>query len=196
MSGSPAISLDGDGLSRLGELGARWGKEHVRVGQHVDSLDSGLDGVGDEREVELASDQGLDQEPVLRLDEPDVDRRPAFAVEAHHGRNHAHADALERGDAQCSRVAFRERVEVGRRGAHRCRRARRMTQQALAGLGRRYRAASTRTFEQLELGRPLEHCDLLADRGLGISEATCSGGEGAGLDDRLERRQVPELDAE
>ena len=187
---------DGDALSRLGELGAGGGEEHIGVGQHVDSLDGGLERVGDEGEVELASHEGLDQEPVLGLDEPDLDRRPTLDVEAHHGRNHPHADALERGHAKRSRVAFGECVQVCCGGAHRCGSPRRVAEQSFAGLGRRHGTASSRALQQLQLGRPLEHRDLLADRGLGVSEPTRRGSEGAGLDNRLERGEVPELDSE
>ena len=50
--------------------------------------------------------------------------------------------------------------------------------------------------EQLLADDLLERRDLLADGGLGVAEALRRAAEGALLRDRLERREVAELNAE
>ena len=180
----------------LRQLGADGRQEHIRVDQHVALLDGGLDRIGDEREVDLPADELLGQKLVVCLDELDLDRRPALHVEAHHRRDHAYSDALERGDAKGAGVALGQRVQVGFGSTHRGGGPHRVAEQSIAGLGRRYRPAATRSFEQPHLRGALENRDLLADRGLRVAEAAARGREGTGLDDRLERRQVAELDPE
>ena len=184
------------GACRLGEVGAGRSDEHVRVGEHVDPLDRRLERIGDERKVDLAAHEQPTQLPVLRLDEPHLDRGPPLDVETHDRGNHPHADALERRDAKRPGLSLGECMQIGLGSAHRRNGSRSVPEQALARFGRRHRAPPAGAFEELQFRGALEHRDLLADRRLRVPEPAGRGCERAGLDDRLERGEVAKLDAE
>ena len=106
------------------------------------------------------------------------------------------ADRLERADAQRPRLAGGERVEVGARRLHARDDPARVTEQELACRRDGHRARAAGPGEQLLADDLLERRDLLADGGLGVAEALRRAAEGALLRDRLERREVAELNAE
>ena len=92
--------------------------------------------------------------------------------------------------------AIRERGEIclGRlelRGQ-----ARRVAQHALAGSGRHDRAAAARSLQQPHAGGALQCGDLQADRRLGVAELLRGACERSGRRDRVEGREVADLDAE
>ena len=71
-----------------------------------------------------------------------------------------------------------------------------VAQQELAGLGHRDRARAAGALDELLADDALEGRDLLADGRLGVAELEGGAAERAGPGDRLERREVPHLDAE
>jgi hypothetical protein len=72
----------------------------------------------------------------------------------------------------------------------------RVTEEELPGLGRRGAPRAARPFDQALADHALERGDLLADGGLGVAQPFSRPSKRAFLGDRLERRQVAELDAE
>ena len=70
-----------------------------------------------------------------------------------------------------------------------------MAEQPLPGIGRRHGPPAAGTVQELQAGGALERRDLLADRGLRVAELRSRSTERPRLDDRLERRQVADLDA-
>jgi hypothetical protein len=71
-----------------------------------------------------------------------------------------------------------------------------VAKEQLAGLGQRDRARPAGAFDQADVHDPLERCDLLADRGLRVSELGRRAPEGSLVGNRLERCQVAKLDAQ
>lgn len=69
-----------------------------------------------------------------------------------------------------------------------------MAEEALARIRGRHRLSSTGSHEQAKAGSVLERSDLLADRGLGVSELVSGTGERACLDDSLESDEMANLD--
>ena len=178
------------------ELRAGGGEEDVGIGDDADALEGGIVVLDHEGEVELAAlEQRVQLLVVAGLDQPHLDVRPTLDVAPHRARQQAHADALERADAQRARLAVGERPEIGLRRPHRRRGPARVPEEPLPGVGRRHGAPAARPLEQLEPGGPLERRDLLADRRLGVAELRAGPAERARLDDRLERGEMADLDA-
>ena len=71
-----------------------------------------------------------------------------------------------------------------------------MPEEQPAGLGQRDGARAAGALDELLADDPLERGDLLADRRLGVAEPLRRPAERAFRRDRLQRGEVPELDAE
>ena len=118
------------------------------------------------------------------------------AEAAHDLGQQAGADRLERADAQDARLAAAERVQVGLRRLQPGDDRLGVGQEQVPGLGQRDGARPARALDELLADDLLERLDLLADRRLRVAEPLGGTAEGALRGDRLERCEVPELDAE
>ena len=99
-------------------------------------------------------------------------------------------------DAQRPGLAGAERRHVGPRRVEPGDDRLGVAEQQLAGLRHRDRPRPARAARQLLADDPLERGDLLADRRLRVAELLGGAPERAGPRHRLERREVPHLDAE
>ena len=150
-----------------------------------------------EGEVELAALDQLEQAPVVgRLGQLDGDVRPGGRELAQEPGEHVRAHALVRADAERPGRALGERGHVGLGGLQACDDPGRVAEKELAGLGQRDAARPAGPLDELRADDPLERLDLLADRGLRVAEALGGAPERPLLGDRLERRQMPDLDPE
>ena len=100
------------------------------------------------------------------------------------------------GDAQRAGLAGAERRHVGPRGVESRHDRLRVAEEQRAGLGHRDCARPAGPLDEPLADDPLESRDLLADSGLGVAELRGGAAERPGPRDRLERREVPHLDAE
>ena len=135
-------------------------------------------------------------ESVRRLREPELDLRPVGAEPPHHLGQHARADALVRPDAQRPGLAGAQREHVGPGGGEAVDDRLGVTKEQRSGLGHRDRARPAGALDEPLADDALERRDLLADRRLRVAELRGGAAERAGARDGLERREVPDLDAE
>ena len=173
-------------------------EEHVRVGEELQGLERAVEQRRHrESEVELAALDEPQQVLVRRgLGQLELDVRPLGHEAAHDGGEHARADALERADPEPAALALRERRHV-RLGGVQARDDRlRVAEQERARLGEGDRPRAAGSLEQALADEPLERLDLLADRGLRVAERRGRAPEGALARDRLEGREMTELDPE
>ena len=173
-------------------------EQHVRVVEEVQPLERALPQpeVG-EREVEIAAlDEAHELLVGVHLRDPQLDARPRGAEAAHQRRQHALADRLVRADPERPRLARGQCCEVRLRGLEPGHDRLRVAQQELTGLGEGHRSRPTRAVEQALADDPLEGRDLLADGGLRVAETLRRAAERARLRNRLERSEMPQLDAE
>ena len=170
-------------------------EEDVRVAQHLDVVERRVVGPADEREVELAAGDEL-QELVLvvRLGHAKLDPGMGVAHATHDLGEQPDADRLEHPHAQRPRVTGAKRGKVGLRCPQRRSRPSRVPKQPFTGVGRNDRLPTTRPVEESHARDALERRDLLADRRLRVAEASARGGERAGVDHGLERGEMSYLD--
>ena len=86
--------------------------------------------------------------------------------------------------------------EIGLGRTHRVGDPTGVSKETFAGVGERDLACSHPAVEESDARGTLECGDLMADRRLRVAEPPPGCRERAGLDDRLERREVANLDAE
>ncbi len=125
-----------------------------------------------------------------------LDARPLLAEAAQEGGEDAGADALEDPDAQRAGRALGERGHVGLRRVELRDDRVGVPEEQLAGLGERDRRGPAGPVDELLADDPLELRDLLADRRLRVAELARRAAERARPADRLERRQMADLDPE
>ena len=151
----------------------------------------------DEAQVELAALDQRDQVAVVGgLLERDIDLRPSGGELPQQLGQDAGADALVGPDPQRAGVAGVERCKVGLCRLQPCGDRVGVAEHEVARLRQRHRAWATRAVDQAPPDDPLEHRDLLTDRGLGVSEALRGAAEGSLLGDRLQGDQVPQFQTE
>lgn len=171
-------------------------QQHVRIAQQL----PGSEGpVGQrrhrERQVETALFDGRDQRLiVVRLERPDAHAGPGAHEVAEQLRQNPRAHALEHphpklasGPRRVGGKVGLGRVQAGDDGV-------RVPHQQFASFGEVDHARAARTFDEPLSDQLLERGDLLADRRLGVAELAGGATEGTGLGDRLQCRQVPQLD--
>ncbi len=185
------------GLPR-GERAVGGDDEDVRVAHHLDRLEGAVRKRGAaEGEVELARlDRAIELWVGPGLGEPELDAGPVPQEPLHHARQHAGSDRLIRPDAQHPGLARIERGDVGARGVEPGHDRLGMAQEQLAGLGERDGARAARALDQRLPDELLERRDLLAHGRLRIAQPVGGAPEGALACDRVERGEVPHLDAE
>ena len=125
----------------------------------------------------------------------ELNRRVLGAEASHHLGDHARADALVRPDAQGPRLAGPERRHVRTRCIEPGDDGLRVTQQELAGVGKRYGARAAWPFDEPLADDPLERPDLLADRRLGVAEPFGGTAKRLFAGDSLEGGEVAEFHA-
>src|SRR6476619_5596322 len=182
----------------LRELRAGRDEQDVGVLQHLRPLERSFPQrqVG-EGQVELAV---LEQTQEIRrralFPHAHADERPLLAKAPDEGGKEAGADALVDADTERSRRALGERGHVGT-GRVEARDDRiGVAEQEEAGLRGLHAARAAWTVEEPLPDDPLELRDLLADGRLRIAQLARRAAEGAGARDRLQRRQMTQVDAE
>ena len=172
--------------------------EHVRVAHQLERLERpGRQRQLDEAQVDVAAlDRVIEREVGGRLDGTQRDVRPVDRIPPHQGREDANADRLRDADAQRARLPGGERRDVGLRRLQTGEDRVGVLQDELARLGQLDADAAARALDEPLADRALERRDLLADRRLDVAEARRGTPEGPLAGDRLERRQVAQLDPE
>ena len=125
-----------------------------------------------------------------------LDPRPGGAELGQQRGQQARGDALVGADPQLAGGALRERVDVGRRRLQPREHRARMAEQDAARLGQVDRARPARALEHARADHPLDRHDLLADRRRRVAELVGGAVERAVAGDRVERREVAQLEAE
>ena len=114
----------------------------------------------------------------------------------HDGRQDLPADGLKRADAEGPGGAGRERREIGLRRLEARDDRFGVAEEQHARLGQRDRPRPAGPFDEPLADDSLERRDLLADGRLRVAEPVRGAAERPLLGDGLQRREVPELDAE
>ena len=193
---SPRSSIDADERDASG-LSAGTSK-HVRVAHQLEHVEGPVGERGAaECEIELAR---LDQAVQLgiggRLGQSELDPGPVGHEPPHHLGEHARADRLVRPDAQRSRLAGAQRGDVGARGVEPRDDRLGVAEQHLARIGERDGTRAAGPLDERLADDPLERRDLLADGGLRVAEPVGGATERPLARDRVEGREVADLDAE
>ena len=192
------VELVQAGAVAVRELVSCRDEKHVGVAEELLPREGPLDQRQHrEGEVELSALDEAEQVVVGRgLPQLEPDARPRGDEAAHQLGDHLRADALERPDAQGPRLTLDERRHVRLRGVQTGHDRLGVTEEQHARLRERDRARATRTLEQPLADDPLERLDLLADCRLRVAERLGGAAERALAGDRLEGREMPDLDAE
>ena len=132
---------------------------------------------------------------VVLLAHADADSRPLRAEAADESGEEVRADALEDADAQRSRLSFGERGHVGAGRVEPGHDRVGVAEQEEPRLGRLHLARAARAVEELLPDDALELRDLLAHRRLRVAELARRGAERPRPHDRLQRREMAQLDA-
>ena len=172
--------------------------EHVGVAHQAQRLERAI---GERRaaegEIEIAALDGRIQIRVgRRLGQPELDAGPFGQEAAHHAGEHPRADALVRRDPQRACLAGVQSGHVRTRGVEPRRDRLRVPQQKLARLGEGDGARTARPVDEALADDALQRGYLLAHGRLRVPEALCGATERPFRRHRLQRRQMPELDAE
>ena len=195
----PSRSASRSGAERAGERRVGRDEQHPRVGHQLRGLERALvvDGQDGEGRVDVAGLHAPQQRLAAhRLDERDVDVAVADLEAAQQRREDADAHRLERADPQRARRALAQRLEVGLRRAQPVEDPLCVAEHERAGLGRAHRRAARAPLQQRHPDDPLERRHLLAQRGLGVAELGRGARERALADDRVQRGEVAQLDAQ
>ena len=110
-----------------------------------------------------------------------------------HPREHPDAHALVRAHAERARVALAERLELSLRDPKARQNRLRVLEQQRPRLGQPDGPAPPGPVDERLADQALQRRDLLADRGLRVPELVRGAPERPGRGDRLERRQIAQL---
>ena len=148
-------------------------------------------GVGDDRDVELAGPEPLDQLARERLVEPQLDLGVRLVERAHGERDQRGVGGRGRADVQAATLELGERLELALGRSEAIEDHVGMADEQLAGLGQAHPADGA--LDQARAGLGLERGDLARHRGLGERERLGRGGEGAVRGDLAQDPQASDV---